>query len=302
MTDTSRKSRFCGGFRLLCVLGVFTWGIGQVWRDSFWLTGLFFYIPTPIIALVLLFAAICSAFCRNFRYVVFFAALLLAPVYFLLCVENICYRFDSNQPPGAYRAVHWNVIWGSRGWNAVRDKLDTLDADIYVLSEIPKYFSGSDFSAPYSLKPGGDIAVVSRFPLTLRKGYRQGRMRAYLILWEPPGKEILILIADLPSSIRIHRHPMLSRLREILSSTKASLLIGDLNAPRRSTALSDLPPGFDHAYQSVGYGWSYTWPSYFPVFAIDQCVHGPGIEPVAYQLEFTPLSDHGIQIFDFDIE
>ena len=38
-----------------------------------------------------------------------------------------------------------------------------------------------------------------------------------------------------------------------------------------------------------------------PVLAIDQCIAGPGIEPVRYRLDATLLSDHRMQVFDFQV-
>ena len=64
-------------------------------------------------------------------------------------------------------------------------------------------------------------------------------------------------------------------------------------------ALDALPEGYHHAYDQAGSGWSYTWPIPCPVWAIDQCIVGPRVQPLRYTQRSTTSSDHRMQIFDF---
>lgn len=77
--------------------------------------------------------------------------------------------------------------------------------------------------------------------------------------------------------------------------------VGDFNAPRRSLAFSQLPTGFRHAYDAAGAGWSYTWPVPVSFLAIDQCIIGPRLKLVHYELQSTWMSDHRLQVVDFEL-
>src|SRR5262249_21619073 len=103
----------------------------------------------------------------------------------------------------------------------------------------------------------------------------------------------------LPSSLAIERAPLLARVRGLIEEGRPDLVVGDFNAPRRSLGLSELPDGYAHAYDAAGTGWSYSWPVPIPLWAIDQCVVGPRVEALRYDLRSTAASDHRLQRLEF---
>jgi vancomycin resistance protein VanJ len=301
-----RPPRGVARFSRPLLLAVFaSWALGQVFRDVTWLSGLLFYFPSPILALLLWAAAIQSFFRRRAKWALTFALLSIGPMAFVLRIEN---HFPGNGPRGNYasetmylRAVHWNIYHAKLDWHKVRAKLDSSAADLIILSEAPENLSAADFPATNFLKLDS-MVLISRFPLKLLSNHCSDNRLAYSIEWKPPRQSLVVLVADLPSSLLLARHPLLEELCELVESTRADLLFGDLNAPRRSLALSQLPPGYRHADDSVGTGWSYTWPSPLPVFALDHCIHGPKITPLAYHLNSSFASDHRLQVFDFRLK
>jgi len=98
--------------------------------------------------------------------------------------------------------------------------------------------------------------------------------------------------------LNVARDPVLREINALIEQHQPDLVIGDFNAPRRSWGLSQLPDGYRHAFDTVGRGCGYTWPSFAPMLAIDQCVTGPRIAPVNYELRTTLASDHRLQVFD----
>ena len=110
-----------------------------------------------------------------------------------------------------------------------------------------------------------------------------------------------LMVADMTSNIAVPRDPYLRQFAALLEERRIDLSVGDFNAPRRSLAFCELPKGFQHAYDAVGSGWSCTWPVPVAFLAIDQCITGPGIVPVHYELQSTMLSDHRLQILDFKV-
>jgi endonuclease/exonuclease/phosphatase family metal-dependent hydrolase len=101
------------------------------------------------------------------------------------------------------------------------------------------------------------------------------------------------------SSPLVKRDPLLRRVLAAMASEKPDLVLGDFNSPRRSRALDPLPEGFTHAYDAAGRGWAYSWPVPLPVLAIDQTIVGARLEPLAYALHSTIVSDHRMQVLDF---
>ncbi len=80
---------------------------------------------------------------------------------------------------------------------------------------------------------------------------------------------------------------------------RPDLIVGDFNAPRRSRALSELPTGYGHAYDTSGSGFSYTWPVPVPMYSLDQCIHARRVTPIRYDLLQSVYSDHCCQLFNF---
>jgi endonuclease/exonuclease/phosphatase family metal-dependent hydrolase len=88
---------------------------------------------------------------------------------------------------------------------------------------------------------------------------------------------------------------MLDWVRGQVVAEHPDVVIGDFNTPRRASGLSPLAPGYVHAYDARGEGWSYTWPVPVPVVAIDQCIVASGVDVSKYRLVSTRASDHRLQ-------
>ena len=284
------------------------WLLGQVFRDFTWLTGLFFYIPSPIL-LFLLLGCCCYAYHANRGGVAaLLAGLALAPAILVFCVENRLYTRKQDGPhKDTLRLVHWNVFRGHLGWDGIENALQQSRADLYVLSEIPKganiQATAMSLGQEYSGIKISNLAVVARGSLHEGRWLRhQGGVNAYGLVWQSPQGSCRVLVVDLASSLLLAREPRLLAVRELMVDWHADIIVGDFNAPRRSRALSPLPPGFVHAYEVVGSGCSYTWPTPCPVYAIDQCILGQRIRPVIYNLESSSRSDHRRQILNFTIQ
>lgn len=281
---------------------VVLWTIGQILRDRFWLSGLMFYLPTPVLCAWLALAAWRSrggGSARTRR--VFFTVLLAGPLLFVLVIENH-WQFLSPAAPvtgRSLRLVHWNICRPVFSWHRQCDVLLGLNADVIVLSEVTASVRHTDLSG-YNVIRLGDMLVAARGPLQASGSLvRGGAMQAHEVRCELESGPLRIIVGDMTSKLMLHRDPWLQPLIDVARERQAHFVVGDMNAPRRSRAFAPLPDGFRHAYDAVGNGWSYTWPVPLPVLAIDQCICGPGIRPLQYELQSTLLSDHRIQILDF---
>jgi len=284
------------------------WVLGQVFRDSTWLTGIFFYIPSPVLVFFLLGCS-CYFWRMDHRFIArLLASLALLPAFTVLRVENHFSTVKHNMVhENTLRLLHWNIFYGHFGWNGIENVLRQSKADICVLSEIPKKLdiqaTARSFGQGYYATRINNLAVITRGAILDGKWLiNQNGVRAYGIVWESPQGNCRVLVVDMASNPLLSREPRLLQIRMLMVDWGADIVVGDFNAPRRSRALSPLPSGFVHAYETAGSGCSYTWPLPCPVYAIDQCILGPRIRPVEYDLESSWRSDHRRQILDFTID
>ncbi len=282
------------------------WAAGQLVRDATWATGLCFYIPSPVVAVMMLAGAGAHTAAGRRRAALLALGLAVPPTVFVARIENQFGRAPAG-PPGTLRLVHWNTA-GRPGRPGVVEYLIAERADLYALTDVPSAAHVGvlrDTLGPgYAAVTFGNLAVVGRGDIRA-DGWLVNRdgFEVQTATWTPPGhKPITVFVIDLPSDVRLARDPLLRELNALIERRQPDLVVGDFNAPRRSRALANLPPGYRHAYQTVGSGWGYTWPVPVPVYALDHCLHGPRIVPGRYQLGgLGGASDHRYQVFDFSL-
>jgi hypothetical protein len=204
--------------------------------------------------------------------------------------------------------VHWNT-GGRPDRPGIVEPLAAERADLYVLTEVPPDGSvegvRAALDAPESYRSAwfGGSAVVGRGEVRANGWLvHRGRAKVQAVSWRHAGRTVELLVVDLPSEVWVARDPLLREINRLVEQYHPDLVIGDFNAPRRSWALSRLPAGYRHAYETAGGGWGYTWPVPVPVYALDHCLHGPRVVPGRYGLAgMGGTSDHRYQVFDFSI-
>lgn len=331
----SPKLRYCvsGLIQTITVLLMVAWAAGQILRDCNWWMALLFYFPTPVLIGWLLL--VLAVFRKNRR---IHLLMLVAPLAMLLLVENHWMRPEieyhvaesvatdatdlassvatqatsgSSQDPNSAleasteiavrkRLVHWNVARGVMGWEKQREYIESLQPDIIVLSEIPEPFDSASLTGFDVLVVEGMAVACHGSTIKSKRLFRGGALISYQVSCMLAEGRFELLIADVTSRITVPRDPFLRRFVPQLSLRSIDVSVGDFNSPRRSLAFESLPAGFQHAYDAAGAGWSYTWPVPVPCLAIDQCMTGPNVHSVNYELSSTLLSDHRLQILDFD--
>lgn len=295
------------------------WIVGQIFRDSTPLTALCFYIPTPIVVLLLLGKAIWNS--RKPRSAVRPLLWMLLPLTAILFLEN---HWDRRAIPTegkeTRRIVHWNIYGSNFGLKNILQSVDESHPDLIVLSEVPKIIRDDRFheryADGYSILRIGNMVIVAKGVLSQLEVTPLTHGMVGLVEWNDRDRRRLVLIADLPSSILIARDPILRQLNRLIEKHRPDFLVGDLNAPRLSNQLQRLPSGYRHAYDVVGSGWSYTWPVRWPmhsslrpvlesillapVLSLDHCIVGPNVKPLHYDLRTTRFSDHRLQLLEFE--
>lgn len=282
------------------------WIIGEVFRDAITPTALCFLVPSSFVSAALLIAAL-LAFATGCRRVALAAAVLwLFPTFWLFFVENQWVRpSPRGDPAQALRLVHWNVGPIAGRPETIAERLKPLEADVYVLSELftpaVSHKVAAALGRDYTVCHIRQIAVIARGSLKVHRPDERMPSRVYCIDWASARGPLILMAVDLPSRPLHSRAPWLQQVHERIAYLKPDLVVGDFNARRRAHWLGTLPKGYAHAYDEAGRGWCYSWPDAFPLWDIDQCILGPRIRPIRYELMATGTSDHRLQRFDFSI-
>lgn len=297
--SVQRFRTICSKLIPIMTVAVFlSWCFGQLTRDSSWLCGVMFYIPSPVL-LVWLAGVAWWTRRRQSRLWLAFALMALPPLYFVAMVEN---HFDSRVRSSSVtpvRLIHWNIGWSKMGWDRQKTLIRTFDADIIVISEASEGIGAADFPG-YHVERTKDMLIASRGPVRVGKSLVPGgALDALPVECDLTTGTVKLIMADMTSNIRIWRDPYLRPFLKVIEELQPDVIVGDFNAPRRSLAFSELPEGYQHAYDSCGGGISYTWPVPVPFLAIDQCIHGPRVDAIRYELQSTMLSDHRLQLLEF---
>jgi len=292
-----RRLPFLAACCLTCV-----WVFGQVVRDGTLAGQLAFYLPSAAVVAALAGLALLRIAYGHRREAAVLGLLALAPLAWVVAVENRWAPAVAAIPaPAGLRLVHWNVRHGW-GWARLAPDAIAARADLYVFSEPPYSARERDVARARGFTGAtmhlGEMALVARGTLGKPEWLSHDALQAVLVPWRVDGATWNLLLVDLLSDVRIRRDPLLHRLRLLAEQGKADVILGDLNAPRRSRALTPPPPGFVHAYEAGGSGWSATWPVPLPLWAIDQCLVGPRLQVVRYRLGFRRGSDHRMQVVD----
>jgi endonuclease/exonuclease/phosphatase (EEP) superfamily protein YafD len=283
------------------------WFFGQVVRDATYAGQLAFYMPSPLVAALLALCALVYRLKGRRRLALAAGLAALVPLAFVLGVEQRFTAAPAAAPPGAetLRIVHWNVRKG-RAWDRAVPLAVGAKADLYAFSEPPwgtrerEVAAARGFSVPVLRL--GEVSLVARGSLGKPEWVSHDVLQAVLVPWVVDGRTWSVLLVDFPSDLRVARDPGLRRLREILDTRRPDLVLGDLNAPRRSAALTPPPQGFVHAYDAAGSGWSATWPMPLPLWSIDHCLVGPRLRVLRYRLQGSSASDHRMQVVDVAAE
>jgi vancomycin resistance protein VanJ len=302
MTATPPPRRSPSRWPIALLLLWLMWVIGQFVRDTSWWTALAFYFPSPLLTALLVFASIALGMQKRYRIAGAMILLASIPAVMTLFVENRPFAMASPTIDSEFRIVHWNVGGRLRSPGGI-DVLAAQSADLFVISEAGPSAGIEKLRArlgeQYHAMSFDGLAVISADSVRLGPVLLKGpRTIVQLVEWNRPDRPLRLMVVDLPSNLSVPRDPLLQAIRKLIAEHRPDLVIGDFNAPRRSRALSALPVGYRHAYDVVGRGCGYTWPTFAPMLAIDHCLIGPGVTPVRYELRTSWSSDHRLQAFD----
>lgn len=268
----------------------------DTWPLSAWI---FYFVPLPVIALLLLAATI-----------LFALAAASVPALACLAAATLVYaqwhfRQEFHRPcataESGIRVLAWNVGRGRGGWDAIAQYVAQTDADVIGLveagdtSEKQLQFWRERFEGYTMLAPGGGLVLLVRGDVESSR-FRQliGISSALAVDLEVGGHQLHLVLADLDASPRFDKRRLTESLLELADSPNGApvILMGDFNMPIDSRWFAPLRKTFTHAFEQSGNGRLATWPAKTPLVALDHIWVSRGLRPACAVLASTGLSDH----------
>jgi len=309
---------------LLIILGL----TGQIIRDPTVKWGLFMYIPLLPLGIwaVMLDILYLGRSLPKIRFgltviglcVVIFASLSM------IGFAGITTRLSDNHQQ--ISLLHWNVRWGGRNWQSIRQDIYQRHPDIIVISEPP-----NDRKLSVLLKQMGPhwtmvkvidtMVVMSAWPLQFQGLTKLRKGKGMLVGVTVHDYPLRILVVDGSRNVYtpwvIFFRAMLPRwrtpfLRDVVKTvaqnakmgTPIDIIAGDFNALSRSlgfTAMQQVAGGYNLAGQFAEGQWRGTWLSWLPLYDIDHVWVHTRFQNLNTDFVTNFTSDHRGQLVHFDL-
>lgn len=274
-------------------------------RDSIdGLAVLFYATPWPVLALLIIPAAIlCAARARIACAVAFVCAGLAS----LACwFEQSFIRHESDPAPKAIRVVFWNAEHPKRLLPQVIEKLKAADGDILGVVETEstkpadkqrwrEAFPGYSFQT----LPGAMVFLTRGKVLSNEHGSLNEAGKYNVLKVRMPARDTTVVFVDFNAAPLRSRRPAFERLSELLDCHAGEdiIVMGDFNTPRESVFFTDMRKRMNQAFETAGNGWAETWPLPFPVLSLDHVWTTPSLRVIQCSLHRW-LSDHRAVVVD----
>lgn len=266
-----------------------------------------YYIPAPVTAL--LGAAWCLACARRVRRLLYIGTLLLTLLATAkVLVGDMRWHATRPTPPGALRVVHWNVAYARFGREPVLKRIDRHQPDLVFLSECRYTDKLSNevrnvLGFAHTFQDQG-MAIACRYPFAPQGTIPLTSARAWWARISMTTGPLDVVIVDLVSHPYLNREEPLNGLAAWIAQHDSAiplLIAGDFNTPRDARAFRPLRAQLQHAYETAGHGWPYSWPLPVPVYSLDHVWFSDRLRVTNYRLHASRLSDHLRQVMDVEI-
>lgn len=280
-------SRWLRGFVRWCVHGT-AWGIGLgcilaillrlTWKDSLADLAPFFYAtPLPLIWSGLAVTGFLFFALRKTRPALIFG---LGAVFCWVWWQQASGEAAvKDTPASAVRVVFWNTARLKAGWSPVAEHIQELSAPVMGFVEAgpdaPTDRLQWDQAFPQHERVffgNGMVLLVQGKVIQTTQGKLGTACYYGRADLEIKGETVTVFLVDINSSPFFCRERPLATLNDVTSQAESGtvLVMGDFNTPVDSVHLRGLREDFHNALEVAGSGTCETWPTPFPVLAIDQ--------------------------------
>lgn len=300
------------GVVFLSMLVVANWLLGRLLSDRYAWSQWLLWLPTPAaIAFGILAFLIALVLGARWKRLLVLGMIAIMPTWWMACVEH---RLLHEESAGeGMRIAAWNPTYNKY----VKDDISlfaravvTQDADITILTDGGAVAWHRDvlqwLGQGLSPTQVGPFTILTRM-IVFKTNWVLASDEIYIVeVWFGAshwiGRELRVLLVDLPSDPKHGRMDIARRAREaIVKSGIATpdVVVGDFNMTRGSAATRFMFPNLRDLYDEAGSGWGATFPRDYPLYHIDQMLIGPDRTPTAYRIVDPGVSRHRIQIGQF---
>lgn len=277
------------------------------------------YLPRQPLLLASLAGLATSAVLRQ-------RALVGAHVALLLVVLFPVMGFTVSSPPSpksperVIRLATYNVHFGKEGRPELLDELAAMPVDILALQAA--YDSlGARLRERFpdrTVRQEGELAIVSRFPVVdeVVPGMLEGDVRPMFVgytlrtpdgplrvfVTHPYSPRNALLDRDEAWSVDVARRE--AQVAALMAAARKPgppfVIAGDTNLPHLSALARREFAGLDDAFEKVGSGLGYTFPTKRPWMRIDRVLAGPELAFTSARVAPRGASDHRAVFADFE--
>lgn len=290
-------------------------------HEKNWLSAFLYYIPQVLFLIIPVVLVIASIIMKQWQeaainvLTMIFVLLELMGFYIHLPFSGI------NKSDHRLKVITYNIEAGKGGPEEIGGYLGETDADIIFLQEAwaAPGKKGTD-PLPVILKrlkgyhharggDGGELAIISKLPLTRVHEKRLGKYRSCLVTQIFWGNKN-IKLANVHFDVSFYPRSVTATVNNLVNTSRfgeeqADLLVklfaiernpiiiaGDFNMIPKSRGHNLMKSSYQDCFEKGGGGFGYTWPSRLPLWRIDYVFVDPNLSVGDCRLDSPGLSDH----------
>lgn len=266
-----------------------------------------FFYATPLVVSGLLALGAGGLFLKAGTHRIGGLAAILGVLLLICWLRTVHYRNGQSRQTGSTRVMMWNVARPKGQWDGLRLAVSEHHPDLLGLvesgdlDEKPQAFWRTNF-ADYDVRcPGGGIVLLARGKI-IRSGRATIGDRSRIAYFDVAlsSRTVRAIVVDVDSNPLMNRRPVIEDVLRVARCEDGTptFILGDFNTPNDSVWFDPLRHDFKHAFEAAGSGMFVTWPTYFPVLAIDHIWVPRSMQVVDAFLDSSPASDHRMMIAD----
>lgn len=282
-------------------------------RDLYIPTRYILYTPTALVAAGAVPAIVVRLFQRRRRWLLLPLFAALGAVVFCAARDEFRLPHASPKPEGrVFKMVAWNIQGSLSDWSKIGEQIRNEDPDLILLAEAHIWQSplklrtwAREFPGYHYAQIEGPLTVLTKGGIVSGEFKKVNESRYLLATVEMDGVRMNIIVFHPYPHMRRNSEAIYRQLAKFIdaySDGEPLIVGGDFNTPSCSAYLDRIEARLDSAFRVAGSGFAYSWPSRFPLIAIDHTFVNGRVQVLSYRIERTEVSDHCMQRMEFAVK